>query len=111
MSLETLSLETMAMVDYGKIDAALQLHLKRAGQDCMDRPGDKNPRKVTLTISLKPVIQQDGDVTDVDAEFEISSTVPKHRSRPIHMMPRRGGHLVFTPESPDNAEQMTIDEA
>ena len=66
---------------------------------------------MTLTINLKPVIQQDGDVTDVDAEFEITSSMPKHRSRPIHMMPRRGGQLVFTPDSPENAEQMTIDEA
>ena len=38
MSLETLSLDTMSQVDYGKIDAALKSHLKRATLDCMDRP-------------------------------------------------------------------------
>lgn len=111
MSLEALSLETMSLVDHGKIAAALDLHLKRCSQDCIDRPGDANPRKVALTINLKPKLQQDGDVTDVYAEFEIASTVPKHRSRPIHLMPRHGGHLVFSPDSQDNAEQMTLDEA
>lgn len=66
---------------------------KRAIADCEDRPGDKSARKVVLTILVKPVMLQDGAVTDVNAECEVSSMMPKYISKPVEC---RAGVVLAT---------------
>ena len=75
--LRELNLEGLATIAGGRVDAAMNQQIARAIGDCEDRPGDSNPRKVVLTILLRPVMYQDGDVTDVAVEAEVSSTIPK----------------------------------
>ena len=104
-----LSLKTIEDMDFGKVAVAFNHHLGRAVEDCMDRPADKKPRKIILTGELTPQIDQTGDCTDVAVEFKVRSTVPEHRSKTFVCRPRKGGHLLFNPESPESIDQQTLD--
>jgi hypothetical protein len=111
MALRELNLEGLSTIDGGRVDAAVNRHLKRAIADCEDRPGDKTPRKVVLTMLVRPVMLQDGAVTDVNVECEVSSTVPKHVSKPVDCRIKNGQRAVFNDMSEGDVDQMTIDEA
>jgi hypothetical protein len=110
MGLRDLNLQGLAHIDGGRVDVAFNRHLRRAIEDCEDRPGDRNARKVVLTAILRPVCLQDGAVTDVNAEFEIASSVPKHISRTVECRIKANGRAIFNDLSEDDVEQMTIDE-
>lgn len=111
MSVRLLNLQSLAELDLGKGAEAFQVLLKRAVEDCMDRPGDKTARKVALEIHIVPVMEQGGDCTEVSAEIHCTARVPTYRTKPYSMGVRKGGMLVFNPDSPDNINQTTfIDE-
>ena len=111
MPVQPLNLRTLAELDLGKGAEAFQRLLKRAVEDCMDRPGDKTARKVALEIHIVPIMEQGGDCTEVAAEIHCTAKVPTYRTKPYSMGVRKGGHLVFNPDSPDNINQSTfIDE-
>lgn len=109
MSLQPFRLDTLSALDGGKAVVAFDQHTRRATQDIADRPGDKSPRKVTLTITLTPVLQADGLCNEVDAQIEVSSTVPKHRTKPYSFGLNHNGMLIFNADSPDNVNQSTFD--
>lgn len=111
MALKELNLEGLASIAGGKVDAAVNMQLKRMIADCEDRPGDKNPRKVVLTMLVRPVMLQDGAVTDVNVECEVSSAIPKYISKPVDCRIKHGQRAVFNDLSEDDVDQMTIDEA
>ena len=48
---KALSLETLQDIDQGKIAVALELELKKIGQDLNDRPGDKSTRVLLLGLA------------------------------------------------------------
>jgi len=103
-----LCLETLQHLDFGKVRAAVDRHINRAVADCIDRPGDANSRKVVLTLEMKPELDEAGQCADVDLQCQVSSSVPKHRSK-IFKCLLQGEHLVFNDESED-AHQGTLDE-
>ena len=76
--------------------------------DCMDRPGDGKSRKVTLEVTLSPVMDPAGDCTEVEAQIHAKSTVPPHRTKPYSFGLRRNGVLVFNPDSVENVGQSTL---
>lgn len=94
----------------GTVDAAFRHHIKRAIVDCEDRPGEKKPRTITLAVRITPVILQDGAATDVKADCEVTSNVPKHVSRTVECRIKQGGRAIFNDMAEDNVEQRTIDE-
>ena len=110
MAFREISLENVKHMADGTIDAAFQQHVKRAVADCEDRPGDKKPRKVTLTFLMTPVMLQDGNVTDVQVEAVVKSSVPDHLSRPVECRVKAQGRAVFNDLSQDNPHQKTIDQ-
>lgn len=105
-----LSLDSMKHVAAGKVDAAVTHHLKRAAEDCYDRPGCDSAREVQITIKVKPQIDQDGLCESVNTEYEVSSKVPKHVSAPVNCGLRKGGKMVFNDMSEGDIHQKTIDE-
>lgn len=105
-----LSLESLSAIDEGRVERAFARHLQRAIADCEDRPGDKKPRKITLTANLSPVMLQDGAVTSVEVECEVSSTVPKHVSKIVECVVKNGGRALFNNMSEGDVLQKTIDE-
>ena len=105
-----LSLETLGDFDMGKASEAFRQAMAAVVKDCLDRPGEKTARKVALTVHVKPVVLQDGDVVDAEVEFTISNSMPnwKTASRPVAV--DRQGRLFFNDLVPDNPRQSTIDE-
>ncbi len=92
MSLVDFNLATLAKLDGGKAALTFEKHLKRASNDCFDRPGNPSARVVTLTIALTPVMDPEADgCSEVRTQFSVTSKVPTHKSRlySLGMKPRR----------------------
>jgi hypothetical protein len=104
-----MNLENLSKVDGGRIAAMFARHLQRAIADCEDRPGDKAKRTVTIKAHATPIMLQDGAATDVNIEFEVSSSVPNHISRPINCLVKHGGRALFNELAPDDVDQQTLD--
>ena len=108
MAIREVSLVGLSKVDGGRIDEVFRRHLSRAFADCDDRPGDKTKRIVTIAVLITPDVQQDGAVTDVNIECEVSSKVPKHISRTINCALRAGGRAIFNDLSQEDVDQKTL---
>lgn len=106
-----LGLDTLNVLDNGKIVAAFGLAMKRLMKDCVDRPGDERPRTVTLKAMVKPVPEEHGACELAHVEFEITDSVPTRLTRVYEVQVKASGASLFNPESPDNARQKTLDEA
>lgn len=93
------TLENLRLLDFGKIGAAFQVELERVVKDCMDRPGDDHAREVTIKFRIAPT--EEGGITNCDTvsvECEISSAVPKRRTKVYEMRPNINGQLTFNPD-------------
>lgn len=110
MSLKALNLETLAILNDGKVHEAFAQHLKRAALDCYDRPGDPTPRKVSLDFLLVPVVSSDRDVTceEVKARCQVHSAIPKHRTKIMSLGLKPTGMLIFNNDSLDSVDQTTF---
>lgn len=112
--LTELTFKSLADLDGGKIGKAFAIHARKLTDDCIDRPGSKAPRKLSIELIVTPVLDPNtGECDDVNIEAEIGSKVPKHRSRPINCQVRKtskGGQLVFNDFSLDNVDQRTLDQ-
>lgn len=108
MALVPFDLTTIAEVDGGRIAIAFDEEMRGVVKDCMNRPGDNRPRKITLEVLLTPQIAEDGSCDSINGEFVLAHKAPSRRSRPINFVSNKQGHLKFHPDSPDNAEQRTI---
>ena len=98
-----LTLENLKDLDFGKIGVAFNAELAHVTKDCLDRPGDTKARKVAITFILAPTADTIGNGSPADVVqvgCEISSSVPKRRTRIYQMSPRVNGMLTFHPESP-----------
>lgn len=102
------NLDNLSELDGGKAALAFEQHVRRAAIDCMDRPGDNKPRKVTLEVSLTPVMQPNGDCVEVEAQIQARSTVPPHKTKAYSFGLRKNGVIVFNPDSPDAIDQQTL---
>lgn len=110
MALRELNLEGMADFAGGTVEAIFNRHIQRAILDCEDRPGEKKPRKVTLTANIVPIILQDGAASDVEVDCEVTCAIPKHISKTVDCRVKVGGRALFNDMSESDVDQMTIDE-
>lgn len=108
-NLQKFDLAALADIDGGRIALAFEQALRRCAQDCDDRPGEKKPRTLTLQLSVKPVIDQDGMCEDCDVVVTVADNVPKRKSKSYNCSLRKGGHLAYHPDSLDDHEQETFD--
>lgn len=107
--LKELTLATLAEIDGGRLAIAFKQALQRCASDCDDRPGEKKPRTVALQVTVEPRQDQDGMCEDCNVRVTIADNVPKRKSKPYNCSLRKGGHLLFHPESLDDHEQETFD--
>ena len=113
MALLKLDFASIADLDGGRVAAALQRELKRAVNDCRDRPNVAKPRKVNLIFEVSPPDEgpdQSGDMDAVKMAFSFQNAFPARRATGYRMRVQRNGELVFNDFSPDNPRQRTIDE-
>lgn len=106
--LQQLKLETLDQLDDGRVAIAFAQNLKSIIQDCMDRPGDKRPRKVTLVLSAVPQVANDGSCEGISTEFEIKQTRPNQRSKAYSLAANKAGHLIFSSTNAEDVRQTTI---
>ncbi len=105
-----LNLSSLATIDEGRLAAAFDMELAKVVEDMNERPGDKTPRIIKLTLRMAPVAPG-GTIEDVRVEFDIAATVPKKRTKTYSMEVHGTQRVVFSEFSPDNPRQGTLDEA
>lgn len=110
MPLVELNLKSLDELDEGRVATAFVHELKRVVLDCMDRPGDKSARNVSLVFKLTPVIADDGSCESANGEFAIHSSTPKRKSKTYNFAVNKKGHLGYSQHSEDNAAQRTLDD-
>jgi len=106
-----LTLDNLKDFDYGKASVAWQKALAAVVRDCLDRPGERATREVTLKTLVVPVNEQDGDVVDASVEFVIQTKLPARKTAARPMITGRTGQLFFSGLSPNDPRQKTIDDA
>lgn len=110
MPKQVLTLESLSALDHGKIPAAFNDHMQRVLRDVEDRRLDDRARTITIKCEVKPESED-----TVNVAFNITSSVPDHRSREYNMLLKNVGGakrgLLFNPESDDDVQQGTLDEA
>jgi len=102
-------LGNLATIDGGRIAIAFEQALKRVAIDCDDRPGEKKVRTINLQLAIAPKLDADGLADECDVQITVSDNVPKRKSKVYNMSMRKGGHLMFHPESVDDHSQEVID--
>ena len=98
MSMQKLSLESIPDLDPG-IVLAFNNHIKRAAQDCEDRPADEKPRTVTLEVIVRPVMDLNTrECASVEIDLQTTSKIPAYRTRTYSAGMRKNGILAFNPD-------------
>lgn len=106
---QELTLGSLDELDGGKIGRLVKNHLRRAADDCYDRPSDDRARKVTIEIELVPIDDGHGSAESVKTRVKCVCKVPHHQSRPYEMrIANRGSGLLFNSGAPDNLAQHTM---
>ncbi len=71
------SLSEESGVEYGVIGVEMNKEIQRAFRDCADRPTAKSGRKITLTIEIKPLTDERGQLHDASVSINVASSLPK----------------------------------
>lgn len=104
------SLRDLVKVDRGIIDALFRTEMKRIGADLDERPAVNSARKLTLVVACKPVAAANGALDSVDVEIEVTSSIPRQRTRAYSMVCTSEGELIYNDHSLDEVQQRTLDE-
>lgn len=110
MTFVQLSLTSLQDLDDGRVLVAFNHELTRAVKDCLDRPGDKNKRIVSLEFALTPVVGDEGQCESAEGEFAIKSKVPTRKSKTYSFGVNRKGALIYSSNSPESVNQTTFDD-
>lgn len=108
-----LKLGSLEELDDGRVAKAFLHHLKRLVQDCNDRPKEKGSRTLKMNVKLTPIVSDDGGTLETEgaeAEFSITSDIPKHKSKTYSLKTNRKGQAAYSSNSPTNADQLTFDD-
>lgn len=108
MALKVFEAGSILTIDDGRIAVALQQALHRMHADCEDRPAVPKARTVTLTVTMKPRMEE-GELDSINVSFGVSESVPKRESRSFNMQ-KRGRAIFFNEASPEDVKQGTLDE-
>jgi hypothetical protein len=106
-----LSAETLVKLDLGRQAAAFDRAVRMAVQDCLDRPSDDRPRKITLQLAIKPVKQVIDNTISCEGATgvcQIRYRQPDWESDTLDFGVRTNGLLVFGAD-PKNHRQSMMD--
>lgn len=102
-----LSLENLGQLNFGQIGKIFEHQLKALVKDCEDRPLEKLPRQIAVTFFLTPdpdIHGQQPVCDTIDVACDVTSKVPKTKTRVFSMKPKADGALMFNPDVPEDAE-------
>lgn len=110
MAEETFSFGALGKLDDGYTARLLDKLLREAVASCYDRPGDERARTLTLKLHVTPQ-SQGATCVGVNLEAEVGPLArPTERTGLIGMRVGERNTLRFNPMSPDNPDQLTLDE-
>jgi hypothetical protein len=96
-------------LDSGSIANEFDIAMRHVLFDTTDRPTVSKPRKVTLEVSLVPVVDERNGVIDrVKVTHKIKETLPPKQCVESIMLPTKAG-LQFSTNDPD-ARQSTFED-
>lgn len=103
------TLENLKQLDFGLIGTAFNAELTRVVKDLQERPMDDGARKINIAFNMVPVPDVNTntgsiDLDEVKVECEITSAVPKHRTKIYTMKPMQDGSLSFHPDMADEPD-------
>jgi len=111
MGLERLNMETLKDLDHGAVMEAFQGAVRHAVLDCMDRPGMKAARKITLQLNLTPVARITDNTIDCEGckgTCVCRVKIPDRETQAMDFGVQQSGDLIFNPDSPTNHRQTTL---
>lgn len=104
------NVRNLAELDGGKADLAINHAIRQIVNDVKDRPGDKAKRKVTIVIEAVPHLDKDTAALDtVDVQIKVKTSVPVRQTHSYPMLPTEDGTLLFSPSSPYNPRQGSLE--
>lgn len=90
-----LTLNSLEGLDRSKAMIAFNSMLQEISKDCLDRPGDKHARSLTMKAVLKPVVNEDGGCDGVKVSFEFVTKVPKKKTRDYDLLVNNDGKIFY----------------
>ncbi len=104
VKLEQLRLDTLGTLE-PRLEAVFQRHLASIAQDCINRPREKNKRKIVIEMTIEPVQDPEtGECEHCNISVEARSKVPTHRTKSFQLAPSKAG-FRFNSEVPENINQ------
>jgi len=111
VTLKELTLQNIEALDFGKAARAFQLALRRAVDDCNDRPADNRARKITFQLELKPVKEIEGNCIScagARGTFQVRCKIPDYQTEEVDFGVKSNGIIYFSEESPKDHRQSTM---
>lgn len=103
---QALRLQTIPTLD-PKIGKLFDRHMERICDDCIDRPGDKTPRKLTLELIIEPVTDEKGQCDTVRLTVEAKTKTPVYRT-PFYTCLLTSKGLKFNEDYPKTPDQQPL---
>lgn len=115
MPQERLSLATIHETVAGGIGRAFDHELKKIIADCHDRPALEKPREVVLRVKVIPrhVVGADNmcRLESCDVALDVNSRMPVKAAVAYSMKASPDGELIFATESPEDPNQLDLNDA
>jgi len=111
---QKLSLAGLLKLEFGTIGLAFERELLKVVENLRNQPNDTGKRSIQLQMDLVPdkeTMGPSGTLSRVLACFAVRVKLPPRRSSTITMNVTPDNELLFNDLSPDEPDQMTIDEA
>lgn len=110
MPMIRLTLDSLKDLDDGRALVSFTKELRKAVLDCIDRPGEEKPRTVSLVMDVTPVMGEEGMCEGATGKFRITNKTPDRTTKPYSFAINKLGDLIFSSNSPDNVQQLTLDD-
>lgn len=113
-AVKQLTLETLPEVARGAVEVAFDRLVAAAIADCIDRPAEKKPRKVSLVIGFSPIPELIGNEYFADraaCKIAIKPSFPQMETGVLDFsIKTRAGRAeaLFAPDSPESVDQATM---
>lgn len=113
-NVKQLTLETLPEVARGTVQTAFDRLVAAAIADCIDRPAEKKPRKVTLAIAFSPIPELIGNEYFADraaCKIAVKPSFPEMATGVLDFsIQNRAGRAeaLFAPDSPESVDQATM---
>lgn len=100
--------ESLKKIEDGKPAAMFDAAMRQVIRDCYERPGNKSKRTVNLSVSVVPIIEDDGECERVRFAFDCSSSTPKMSTKEYEGRVTRNGDLLISQEFADSVDQHSL---